>query len=54
MIEIGTELRRRVLDAVLFPEFDPDDPIFELDITRALAVTWPAPGRSEKRAWRTD
>ena len=32
----------RVREAIPFPSYGPDDPIFELLIGRALVVTWPA------------
>ncbi len=46
--------RRSVIEAIPFESFDPEDPIFELLIERALAVTWPAPGRSLERSWTAD
>lgn len=43
----------RVVAAIPFPSFDAADPIFELRIDRALAVTWPErTTRGRKRAWR--
>ena len=50
---VDVETRRRVLADVPFPDCDPEDPIFELHITQAIAVTWPEPGRSSKSVWRS-
>ena len=47
--------RRRVIAAIPFPSFGVDDPIFELEIERALVVSWPEGGeRGDKRAWSAD
>ena len=43
--------KQRVLEAIRFPSFDPNDPLFELELTRCLAVTWPAPGQRKKETW---
>ena len=45
------EERQAVIAAVPFPSFDANDPIFELQIGRALSVSWPQPGRRQKLAW---
>lgn len=47
----STAERAEVLDAVPFDSFDPDDPIFELLIGSALAVTWPAPDSPARLRW---
>ena len=43
-----------VVAAIPFPAYDAEDPIFELLIERSLAVTWPRPGTSVKRAWSAE
>lgn len=43
--------RSDVLAAVPFDSFDRKDPIFELLIGRAVAVSWPAPDKPTKRRW---
>lgn len=43
--------RAEVLAAVPFDSFDPDDPIFELLIGSALAVTRPAPDSAVRLRW---
>lgn len=50
LVDIPSE-RAAVIEAIRFPSYDATDPIFELLVERALAVTWPAPGESLKRAW---
>ena len=45
------EERAVVIEAIPFPAYDPNDPIFELLIDRALNVSWPTPGKSVRRAW---
>lgn len=47
----STAERSEVLAAVPFESFDPEDPIFELLIDRALTVTWPSPGQPVKLRW---
>jgi len=45
----------RVVAAIPFPSFDATDPIFELLIDRALAVTWPErTTRGHKQTWQAD
>ena len=46
------ELRQVVIEAIPFPDFDRNDPIFELLIKRALTVTWSA-GKPVKSTWRS-
>jgi hypothetical protein len=42
----------RVVAAIPFPSYNPHDPVFELEIERALVVTWPEGGeRGSKQAW---
>jgi hypothetical protein len=43
--------RSAVISAVPFPSFDATDPIFELQIARALTVTWPEPGINKRQTW---
>ncbi len=43
--------RSQVISAVPFPSFDATDPIFELQVARALTVTWPEPGKKKLRSW---
>lgn len=43
--------RSSVLDAITFDSFDPEDPIFELLIGRAIAVVWPEPDSPTKLRW---
>ena len=43
--------RDAVVAAIPFPSYDANDPIYELLIERALSVTWPQPGTSEKKTW---
>ena len=43
--------RSSVLGAITFDSFDPEDPIFELLIGRAIAVVWPAPDSPTKLRW---
>lgn len=50
LLDSATE-RAKVLDAVPFDSFDPDDPIFELLIGSALAVSWPAPDSPARLRW---
>lgn len=47
----STAERSEVLAAVPFESFDPQDPIFELLIGRALTVSWPSPGQPVKLRW---
>ena len=42
--------RQQVLSAIPFPSFDRTDPVFELQINRALLVTWQS-GEPRKTAW---
>lgn len=51
--EVMGDARAQVISAIPFPSFDPDDPIFECRINRALKVTWPDPGKPARAAWRT-
>ena len=46
-----SEERDRVIDAIPFPSYDAADPIVELLISHALAVTWSA-GQRHKRSFR--
>lgn len=42
----------KVVAAIPFPSYSPEDPIFELKIEHALVVTWPEGGeRGRKQAW---
>lgn len=50
LLDSATE-RAEVLDAVPFDSFDLDDPIFELLIGSAVAVTWPAPDSPVRLRW---
>lgn len=43
--------RDAVILAIPFPSYDPTDPLFELRIGCALAVSWPAPGSRRKLTW---
>ena len=43
--------RAEVFSAIPFDSFDSDDPIFELLIGNAVAVTWPAPAAPTKLRW---
>lgn len=43
--------RSEVIAAIRFPSFDATDPIYELQISQALAVMWPEPGQQEKLFW---
>ena len=47
----STAERSEVLAAVPFESFDPQDPIFELLIGRALTVSWPSRGQPVKLRW---
>ena len=49
---LNTTERSLVLNAIPFPNYDPNDPIFELLIARALTVTWPKPGKCNKLTWK--
>lgn len=40
-----------VLSAIPFPSYDANDPLFELLISHALAVTWPTPGTPRRMSW---
>jgi hypothetical protein len=44
--------RRAVHDAIPFPAFEPEDPIFRLSVQRALWVFWERAGRPDTRAVR--
>ncbi len=46
------EERQRVLGAITFPNFDPDDPIVELLVTRALTTHW-EDGQPAKTVFRS-
>ena len=49
---VGEEKERlKIVSAVPFPSFDATDPIFELQIARALTVTWPEPGKKKQLTW---
>ena len=50
-LEVVGADRRAPLAAIPFPHYDEDDPLFELSIEHALAITWPEPGRSAKMVW---
>lgn len=45
------EERSEVIAAIPLPSFDASDPIFELQIARALTVTWPEPGKKKQLSW---
>ena len=51
-VTTGAE-RDAVVAAIPFPSFDADDPLFELLLERAVAVTWSETG-SAKQVWRAD
>jgi hypothetical protein len=40
-----------VIAAIPFPSHNENDPVFELLIAHALAVTWPTANEPNKRAW---
>lgn len=45
--------RAAVIAAIPFPSFDPADPIFELRVERALAVSWPERStKGRRQSWR--
>jgi len=43
--------RSDVISAVPFSSFDENDPIFELQVARALTVAWPEPGKKKQLSW---
>ncbi|MDH3642738.1 MAG: pyridoxamine 5'-phosphate oxidase family protein [Gammaproteobacteria bacterium] len=46
--------RQRVIDAITFPSYNASDPIFELLISHALAVTWPRADAPIRNRWRAE